>query len=140
MRLRLCADGQGTVSQYLNGKIPLNVDASAKLARHLKCSIDDFSPTMAQELRSLGDGLAPDEQNIIMPEAAAQPIPPPAYTPSSSAPSPDRRLPATNRLCLTAIEWPESMTKSGSRKSALPLCSTTATAKEKRKKGIAALR
>ncbi len=74
----LCGwNSQGTVSQYLNGKIPLNVDASAKLARHLKCSIDDFSPTMAQELRSLGDGLAPDEQNIIMPEAAAPTDPAP---------------------------------------------------------------
>ena len=73
----LCGwESQGSVSQYLNGKIPLNVDAAAKLARGLKCSIDDFSPALAQELRAMGSGLAnapPAEEEITFPDVAPPP-------------------------------------------------------------------
>jgi len=39
--------GQSALSQYLNGKIPLNPAAAAKFARLLGCQISDFSAPMA---------------------------------------------------------------------------------------------
>ncbi|MEF8708268.1 MAG: LexA family transcriptional regulator [Candidatus Accumulibacter propinquus] len=61
----LCGwESQGSVSQYLNGKIPLNIDAAAKLARSLKCSIDDFSPSLAQSLRNLGQPFPGHEKTL----------------------------------------------------------------------------
>lgn len=39
---------QGMVWQYLNGKTPLNIGAASKFAKGLKCSIQDFSPTLAE--------------------------------------------------------------------------------------------
>ncbi|WP_415034481.1 LexA family transcriptional regulator [Azonexus sp.] len=46
-------ESQGTVSQYLNGKIPLNIDAAIKFAHHLKVRVDDFSPQISNERRSI---------------------------------------------------------------------------------------
>lgn len=43
---------QSAVSQYLNAKIPLNLDAAAKFAKILHVSIADISPTHADSLRS----------------------------------------------------------------------------------------
>lgn len=43
-------ESQGTVSQYLNGKIPLNLDAALKFARHLRISVSDFSESLAASL------------------------------------------------------------------------------------------
>lgn len=43
---------QGMVWQYLNGWSPLNVEAAAKFARGLNCTIHDISPQMAKMLRS----------------------------------------------------------------------------------------
>ncbi len=43
-------ESQGTVSQYLNGKIPLNIEAALKFSRHLKCDISEFSPSLAEPL------------------------------------------------------------------------------------------
>lgn len=42
---------QGMVSQYLTGHRPLNVEAAAKFARGLGCTIADISPDMARRLR-----------------------------------------------------------------------------------------
>jgi transcriptional regulator with XRE-family HTH domain len=42
---------QGMVSQYLNGTRPLNVEAAAKFARGLRCTIFDISPEMAETLK-----------------------------------------------------------------------------------------
>ena len=42
---------QGMVWQYLSGRRPLNVEAAAKFARGLSCTIFDISPEMAEELR-----------------------------------------------------------------------------------------
>ena len=42
---------QGMVWQYLSGRRPLNVEAAAKFARGLGCTIYDISPEMAEELR-----------------------------------------------------------------------------------------
>jgi phage repressor protein C with HTH and peptisase S24 domain len=40
---------QSAVSQYLSGRIPLNVDAATKFASLLNCSIADFSPGLAAQ-------------------------------------------------------------------------------------------
>lgn len=42
---------QGMVSQYLTGHRPLNIEAAAKFARGLGCTIADISPDMARRLR-----------------------------------------------------------------------------------------
>ena len=42
---------QGMVWQYLNGHRPLNVEAAAKFARGLRCTIQDISPEMASALQ-----------------------------------------------------------------------------------------
>lgn len=42
---------QGMVWQYLSGKRPLNVEAAAKFARGLRCTIFDISPAMAEALK-----------------------------------------------------------------------------------------
>ncbi len=47
-------ESQGTVSQYMNGKIPLNLDAALKFAVALRCSIEDFSPSLAETLKRSG--------------------------------------------------------------------------------------
>jgi transcriptional regulator with XRE-family HTH domain len=43
--------GQSALSQYLNGKIPLNFEISVVFARVLGARIDDFSPTFAELAR-----------------------------------------------------------------------------------------
>lgn len=40
---------QSALNQYLNGKIPLNVDAAIKLAAMLGCQVLDFSPSLARQ-------------------------------------------------------------------------------------------
>ena len=45
--------GQAMVGQYLNGKRPLNLKAAGKFAFGLKCRIDDFSPSLANQVREL---------------------------------------------------------------------------------------
>ncbi len=47
-------ESQGTVSQYMNGKIPLNLDAALKFSVALRCSIEDFSPSLAETLKRSG--------------------------------------------------------------------------------------
>lgn len=44
---------QSAVSQYLNGKIPLNVEASIKFADRLGCQVSDFSPFMQSEINRI---------------------------------------------------------------------------------------
>ena len=41
---------QSALSQYLSGKIPLNLPAALKFASLLSCSLQDFSPLMADKL------------------------------------------------------------------------------------------
>lgn len=41
---------QSAVSQYLNGKVPLNIDASIKFATRFGCRVSDFSPSIQQEI------------------------------------------------------------------------------------------
>lgn len=42
---------QGAVEQYLNGRIPLNLSAALKFAEGLGVAVEEFSPTIAQQLR-----------------------------------------------------------------------------------------
>lgn len=42
--------GQSVVSQYLNGKIPLNLTVAVKFADALSVDIDEISPTLAKQL------------------------------------------------------------------------------------------
>ena len=49
---------QGLVWQYLNGIIPLNIEAAIKFARALNCKIEDFSPSLAAVLMpAISEGL-----------------------------------------------------------------------------------
>lgn len=41
---------QGAVEQYLNGRIPLNLDVAVKFARGMPCSVKDFSPSLSEQL------------------------------------------------------------------------------------------
>lgn len=43
-------ESQGTVSQYLNGKIPLNLASALKFSEKLECAVSDFSPRLAKAL------------------------------------------------------------------------------------------
>lgn len=42
--------GQSAFSQYLNGRIPLNIDAAKKISDLLGCHISDFSESLAKEV------------------------------------------------------------------------------------------
>lgn len=44
--------GQSAVSQYMNGTIPLNLDAAAQLARALNVPLDRISPELAKKART----------------------------------------------------------------------------------------
>ena len=43
---------QGMVWQYLSGTTPLSLEAAARFARGLHCTIQDISPYLAEQLRS----------------------------------------------------------------------------------------
>lgn len=45
--------GQSALSQYLNGRIPLNNAAAAKFSKLLGCKISDFSPMLSNTLAEL---------------------------------------------------------------------------------------
>ena len=50
----LCGwDSQSTVSQYANGRIPLNIDALGAMCLHLRVPMSDISPTLARRLAQL---------------------------------------------------------------------------------------
>lgn len=52
---------QSALSQYLNGKIPLNVDAAAKFSTLLGSPIAEFSPRLSDQLREYVPAVFPDE-------------------------------------------------------------------------------
>ncbi|UBB16157.1 hypothetical protein [Comamonas odontotermitis] len=49
---------QSSISQYLNGTIPLNTAAAAKFAKVFGCQIDDFSPALAKEALGIGEAVS----------------------------------------------------------------------------------
>lgn len=52
-------ESQGTVSQYLNGKIPLNLEAALKFSKHLQSEVSEFSPSLANALPRNSAGTTP---------------------------------------------------------------------------------
>lgn len=45
---------QAMVGSYVNGRTPLNISCAVKFAKGLKCTIDQFSPTIADQIREFG--------------------------------------------------------------------------------------
>lgn len=62
---------QGAMWQYLDGRIPLNLDAAIKFASGLQVRVSDFSPRLAERL------LAAIGAEMVRP--AASPTPQPAH-------------------------------------------------------------
>jgi phage repressor protein C with HTH and peptisase S24 domain len=54
------------MSQYLNGKIPLNVNAAIKFSSMLGCSIAEFSPTLGTQAATIAAAVA---QDATLPES-----------------------------------------------------------------------
>lgn len=52
---------QAMVGQYLNAKRPLNLAAAGKFAYGLKVTIDEISPNLAAQIRSLSTLLTPED-------------------------------------------------------------------------------
>lgn len=52
---------QGTVNQYIHGKIPLNLNAVQKFAEALRVSIEDISPDLSKQIASLAKSLPKSE-------------------------------------------------------------------------------
>jgi transcriptional regulator with XRE-family HTH domain len=48
---------QGSVNQYMHGKIPLNLNAVQKFAEVLQVSIEDISPDLSRQIASLAKSL-----------------------------------------------------------------------------------
>lgn len=53
--------GQSALAQYLNGRIPLNVESALKFAKLLNGHIADFSPSLAAQAGKLAEQLAKEE-------------------------------------------------------------------------------
>lgn len=53
---------QSSVSQYVNGKIPLNINALVKFAGLLGCAPEDISMDLAKEIQRIADA-APDDES-----------------------------------------------------------------------------
>lgn len=47
--------GQTVVSQYLTGRIPLNIRVAVAFARHLQVAVGDFSDTLQREIDELAE-------------------------------------------------------------------------------------
>ncbi|KQW97123.1 hypothetical protein ASC94_10040 [Massilia sp. Root418] len=58
--------GQSALAQYLNGKIPLNVDAGIKLANLLGAQLADFSPTLADQAAKFAEAVVPHVEEAVM--------------------------------------------------------------------------
>lgn len=59
---------QGNVWQYLNGRMPLNVEAATKFAQGLGCSVADFSPALEAERKRLAAVTPAPDQMVHVPE------------------------------------------------------------------------
>lgn len=59
----LCGwDSQSTVSQYANGRIPLNIDALGAMCTHLRVPMSEVSPLLARRLAQLVQTLPRDQR------------------------------------------------------------------------------
>ncbi|WP_241047398.1 LexA family transcriptional regulator [Achromobacter xylosoxidans] len=63
---------QSSVSQYLNGKIPLNVHALVKFADLFGCDVSDISPDLARDLRKLTAPAQSDSPPLVDSELATR--------------------------------------------------------------------
>lgn len=62
----LCGwESQSTVSQYANGRIPLNVDALGMMCLHLQTPMHDISPVLARRLLQLVQVLPRDQRRNL---------------------------------------------------------------------------
>jgi len=62
----LCGwESQSTVSQYANGRIPLNVDALGIMCIHLRVPMHEISPTLARRLAQLVQVLPREQRRAI---------------------------------------------------------------------------
>lgn len=52
---------QGAVSHFMNRRTALNIKAASVFAKHLKVPVEEFSPRLASELKSLTDATAPSD-------------------------------------------------------------------------------
>lgn len=59
--------GQSAVSQYLNGRIPLNPAAAAKFSKALGCQISDFSESIAAAASEIGEAVMAGAQDSPRP-------------------------------------------------------------------------
>jgi transcriptional regulator with XRE-family HTH domain len=61
----LCGwDSQSTVSQYANGRIPLNIDALGSMCIHLHVPMADISPLLAKRLAQLVQTLPKEQRSF----------------------------------------------------------------------------
>lgn len=56
---------QSSVSQYLKGKIPLNVEAAMKFAKRFGCSVSDFSPSIQKEIDQIAVFASTNKDKIM---------------------------------------------------------------------------
>ena len=57
---------QSAMSQYLNGRIPLNVDAATKFANLIECQVSDFSASLAAQIEKyVASTDAPDPARFV---------------------------------------------------------------------------
>lgn len=71
---------QGALFQYVDGRIPLNLDAAIKFAKGLGVTVSEISPRLGESLRHAagleplgGDDLAEDEKALLQRYRAADP-------------------------------------------------------------------
>jgi phage repressor protein C with HTH and peptisase S24 domain len=69
---------QSALSQYLNGKIPLNIEAATRFATLIGCAVADFSPSLAQQVENYmsrlsqnGQGYSPTRASRISTDLSA---------------------------------------------------------------------
>ena len=69
---------QSAVSQYLNGRIPLNIETAAKFAHLIECQVSDFSPSLAAQIEQFATSTTGQDAASMVRNA----------TPASTEPSP----------------------------------------------------
>lgn len=70
---------QSAVSQYLNGRIPLNIDAATKFSTLIELPVVDFSPALASQIEQYAAATTPDPAAMVR-NATAATIEPPTDT------------------------------------------------------------
>lgn len=63
---------QSAVSQYLKGKVPLNVEAAMKFAARFECRVSEFSPSIQEEIDRIADFATKAEKDANMKKEARQ--------------------------------------------------------------------